>query len=105
MIPPRLRGLCSGIWAFLHNPIMIKLLYFARLREALGTASEELALPQGAGTLEDVRVLLAARGGAWAHELAPGRAFRAAVNQAVATAATPVRAGDEVAFFPPVTGG
>ena len=105
MIPPRLRGSCSGIWAFLHNPIMIKLLYFARLREALGTAFEELALPQGVGTLEDVRVLLASRGGAWAHELAPGRAFRAAVNQAVASPATPVKAGDEVAFFPPVTGG
>ena len=84
---------------------MIKLLYFARLREALGKASEELPLPQGMGTLEDVRAVLAARGGAWAHELAAGRAFRAAVNQDVATASTPVKAGDEVAFFPPVTGG
>ena len=85
---------------------MIKILYFARLREALGKASEELALPDGGkATLDDVRTILAERGGAWAHELAAGRAFRAAVNQEVASADTAVKAGDEVAFFPPVTGG
>ena len=84
---------------------MITLLYFARLREAFGKASEQLVLPAGASTLESVRALLAARGGAWAHELAAGRSFRAAVNQSVATPATPVNDGDEVAFFPPVTGG
>ncbi|MBM3343314.1 MAG: molybdopterin converting factor subunit 1 [Betaproteobacteria bacterium] len=84
---------------------MITLLYFARLREALGQSSELLALPNGVATLDGVRALLAARGGAWAHELATGRAFRAAVNQAVASGETPVKDGDEVAFFPPVTGG
>ena len=83
----------------------ITLLYFARLREAFGTASEPLALPAGVATLEGVRALLAARGGVWAHELAAGRAFRAAVNQSVADGTTAVKAGDEVAFFPPVTGG
>ncbi len=84
---------------------MITLLYFARLRETFGVASEQLMLPAGAATLESVRATLAARGGVWAHELAAGRAFRAAVNQAVASADTTVKAGDEVAFFPPVTGG
>ncbi len=84
---------------------MITLLYFARLREAFGMASEQLALPAGAATLESVRATLAARGGVWAQELAAGRAFRAAVNQAIARADTPVKDGDEVAFFPPVTGG
>ncbi len=84
---------------------MITVLYFARLREAFGKASEQLALPAGTATLEAVRAMLAARGGAWAHELAAGRSFRAAVNQSVAGADTPVRDGDEVAFFPPVTGG
>ena len=84
---------------------MITLLYFARLREAFGMASEQLAAPAGTATLEHVRAMLAARGGVWAHELAPGRSFRAAVNQSVATADTPVKDGDEVAFFPPVTGG
>ena len=88
---------------------MITLLYFARLRETFGVASEKLSLPEvsgeGAATLESVRATLAARGGVWAHELAAGRAFRAAVNQSVASADTAVADGDEVAFFPPVTGG
>ena len=84
---------------------MITVLYFARLRETFGMASEQMALPAGVATLEGVRATLAARGGVWAHELAVGRAFRAAVNQAIADAATLVKEGDEVAFFPPVTGG
>lgn len=84
---------------------MITLLYFARLRETFGVASEELVLPEGVATLEGVRAVLAARGGMWAHELAAGRAFRAAVNQDIAGADTLVKDGDEVAFFPPVTGG
>lgn len=88
-----------------YNSRMITLRYFARLREVFGTSSEQLALPADAATLDHVRALLAARGGVWAHELAAGRSFRAAVNQAVAHAATPVKDGDEVAFFPPVTGG
>jgi molybdopterin synthase sulfur carrier subunit len=84
---------------------MITLLYFARLRETFGVASENLVLPEGVATLEGVRAVLAARGGLWAQELAAGRAFRAAVNQDIAGANTPVKDGDEVAFFPPVTGG
>ena len=84
---------------------MISLLYFARLRETFGMASEKVALPAEAATLEYVRATLAARGGVWAHELAAGRSFRAAVNQSVASADTLVKDGDEVAFFPPVTGG
>ncbi len=89
----------------LHNTAMIKLVYFARLRENFGMASEAIALSAGMTTLDDVRATLAARGGVWAHELAAGRAFRAAVNQSIADAGTPVNNGDEVAFFPPVTGG
>jgi len=44
-------------------------------------------------------------GGAWSSELAPGRAVRVAVNHDIAQSSTPVRTGDEVALFPPVTGG
>lgn len=84
---------------------MIRLLYFARLREALGTGREQLDLPAGVATLESLRVHLAGRGDAWAREMAAGRNLRAAVNQEVAGPDTPVRDGDEVAFFPPVTGG
>lgn len=84
---------------------MITLLYFARLREALGTGREELALPAGVVTLGALRTHLAQRGDVWAREMAAGRNLRAAVNQSVATADSPLKDGDEVAFFPPVTGG
>ena len=84
---------------------MITLLYFARLREALGAGSEQLALPPTVRTLSALRTHLAQRGGAWAVEMAAGRNLRAAVNQTVAAADAPVADGDEVAFFPPVTGG
>ncbi|MDP1537149.1 MAG: molybdopterin converting factor subunit 1 [Burkholderiales bacterium] len=84
---------------------MITLLYFARLREALGIGQEQLALPAGVTTLAALRAHLAQRGEAWAQEMAAGRNLRAAVNQTVVTADAPVTDGDEVAFFPPVTGG
>jgi molybdopterin synthase sulfur carrier subunit len=84
---------------------MITLLYFARLREALGTDREEIALPVSVTTLGALRTHLAQRGEAWAQEMAGGRNLRAAVNQEVAMPDTPVKDGDEVAFFPPVTGG
>lgn len=84
---------------------MITLLYFARLREALGTGREQLALPAGVKTLAALRAHLAQRGEAWAKEMAAERNLRAAVNQTVVAADAPVVDGDEVAFFPPVTGG
>ena len=84
---------------------MVTVLYFARLREALGKASEELALPESVIDLASLREVLVSRGGAWAQELAQTRPVRAAVNQDMASADTPVKDGDEIAFFPPVTGG
>jgi molybdopterin synthase sulfur carrier subunit len=83
---------------------MITILYFARLKEALGTAREEIALPQSVRDLAGLRSTLVSRGGAWAEALGDGR-IRAAVNQEMASGETPVREGDEIAFFPPVTGG
>jgi len=56
-------------------------------------------------TVHDWGRPLMSRGGAWAHELDPARPVRAAVNQEMANPDTPVKEGDEVAFFPPVTGG
>ena len=84
---------------------MVKLLYLARLREILGVAAEDIELPREVATVAALLAWLRARGGAWAAELAPGRAVRVAVNHDVAHGETPVRAGDEVALFPPVTGG
>jgi molybdopterin synthase sulfur carrier subunit len=84
---------------------MVTVLYFARLREALGRSSEQIALPAAVRDVEGLRALLVARGGEWEQELAPGKPVRAAVNQAMAVGDVPVSDGDEVAFFPPVTGG
>ncbi len=83
----------------------VRILYFARLREALGTGEEQAELPPGVQTLAGLLDWLRGRGGAWADELAPGRAFRMAVNQDLAAPDAPLREGDEVALFPPVTGG
>jgi len=83
----------------------LTIVYLARLREAFGTASEHIEPPVEVTTVAALRAWLAARGGAWAAELAPGRAVRVAVNHDLADADTPVRPGDEVALFPPVTGG
>ena len=77
--------------------------YFAALRERLG-ASESLTIDVGT-TLGQLRDALIARGGAHAEALARGRALRCALNQVMTDEATPVPAGAEVAFFPPVTGG
>ena len=83
----------------------LSLVYLARLREAFGAASECIEAPPGVTTVGALRVWLAARGGPWAIELAPGRGIRIAVNHDLADADTPVGPGDEVALFPPVTGG
>ena len=83
----------------------IRLVYLARLRDALGASREDVALPSDIQTVQGLSAWLAARGGAWAHELGAGRAVRVAVNHALAGPETAIGAGDEVAFFPPVTGG
>jgi sulfur-carrier protein len=83
----------------------ITILYFARLKEALGTAIEQVDYAANTATVGGVCTLLAARGDVWAYEFAVGRAVRAAVNQELANMDTLVKEGDEVAFFPPVTGG
>jgi molybdopterin synthase sulfur carrier subunit len=84
---------------------MIHLVYLARLRDVLGTAAESVDLPREVSTVRTLLAWLSERGGAWTQELAPGRAVRVAVNHDVARADTPIRPGDEVALFPPVTGG
>ncbi len=84
---------------------MITILYFAWLRERTGTAEETLALPAGTTTVADLIALLASRGPGHATAFQNRRTVRCAVNQEFAEPATVLKAGDEVAFFPPVTGG
>ncbi len=83
---------------------MIKVLFFAQVRELVGTDSLTLDASELA-TVEAVRQQLAARGDRWALALEEGKLLLAAVNQTLTSFEHPVASGDEVAFFPPVTGG
>ena len=82
----------------------VKVLFFARLREQLGSAGEEVELASGVTTVAQLRAQLAARSTEWRESL-ENRNLRIAVNQDMAQADTTLKAGDEVAFFPPVSGG
>jgi molybdopterin synthase sulfur carrier subunit len=85
--------------------MQINLKFFASVRELLGTSNETIDVPADVTTVGAVRSLLVARGGAWAEALGEGRALRMAFNQQMCPPTTPLQAGCEVAFFPPVTGG
>jgi len=89
----------------LRNTVTVNVVYLARLREAFGSAGERLPLQLATPTANDVLAALASRGGAFATELAAGRAVRVAVNHALVSRDARVRQGDEVALLPPVTGG
>ena len=82
----------------------VKVLYFASLREAVGRSSEEFDVPIDVATVGALRAHLAGRGEGW-QALAAGRNVRDALNQRMVGADAAIAAGDEVAFFPPVTGG
>ncbi len=83
---------------------MIRLLYFASLRERLDSAGESLELPQPA-TVEGLIEHLAGRGGIWQEALQGTTPVLVAVNQEMARPEQRIAEGDEVALFPPVTGG
>lgn len=84
---------------------MVTLLYFASLRESLGCSREQLPLPSGNSTVSTLVDQLRTRDSRWTEAFAAGKTWRVAVNQRMADLATPIKPGDEVAFFPPVTGG
>ncbi|MEJ2609807.1 MAG: molybdopterin converting factor subunit 1 [Candidatus Thiodiazotropha sp.] len=83
---------------------MIQLRLFARFREELGIESEQLDA-QGLVCIEDLLRQLRGRGEAWARLLAEDQRVMVAVNQELADRQTLLSEGDEVALFPPVTGG
>ena len=84
---------------------MVTLLYFAGLRETLGCSRENVALPVGESTVSMLIADLRNRDPKWSDAFGPDKRFRVAVNQHMADLPTPIKAGDEIAFFPPVTGG
>ena len=83
----------------------VKVLFFAGLREQLGTPGEELELPADVTSVAGLRAHLKARGGAFDTAFSEKALVRMAVNQEMVSAARPIKGGDEIAFFPPVTGG
>ena len=84
---------------------MARILYFAWMRERMGRTEEALRLPSGVETVAELVGFLHDRDAAGAAAFAHPAMVRAAVNQEFASPATPLQDGDEVAFFPPVTGG
>jgi sulfur-carrier protein len=83
----------------------VKLLYFAWLRTRIGCAEEEVEVPANVRTVAALLGWLQSRGGRYAEALRDLSIVRVAVNQDYVTREHPVREGDEVAIFPPVTGG
>ncbi len=84
---------------------MLKLLYFAWLRTKIGIAEERVAVPDGVTDVADLIGWLRGRGDGYAEALANLDVVKVAVNQEYVPFTHPVAAGDEVALFPPVTGG
>ena len=83
----------------------IKILYFARIKEAVNYSTEEIDLPSNVSTVTALKNHLSQRGDVWANLFNGKQIVRAAVNHQLVDDMTIIQAGDEVAFFPPVTGG
>ena len=83
----------------------MKVLYFAWLRTKTGVAEETVAPPSGVNTVAGLIEHLRARGGGYADALKDLGCVRVAVNQEFAELDQAIGAGDEIALFPPVTGG
>ncbi|TNH08931.1 molybdopterin synthase sulfur carrier subunit [Testudinibacter sp. TR-2022] len=81
---------------------MIKVLFFAQVRELINT--DELQLEAEFSTAEALRQYLAAKGDKWALALQSDKLL-VAINQTLMPLDSPIQDGDEIAFFPPVTGG
>jgi sulfur-carrier protein len=83
----------------------MRIRYFAWLKHRVGRAEEEVEPPAGVTTLAALKLWLAERHPGFAEALASPGVVRCAVNQEYVPEDAPLRSGDEVAFFPPVTGG
>ena len=83
---------------------MLQLRYFASLRETLGTGDEQVELPDGVHDLAGLTRWLQGRDESWASAFSDSR-LHVAINQEIVKADAAIRDGDEIAWFPPVTGG
>jgi sulfur-carrier protein len=85
--------------------VSVKARYFAWVRERIGTGEEELDLPPDIVTVSDVIGWLSGRGDNYAHAFERRDTIRAALDQRHAKHGATVAGAQEIAFFPPMTGG
>ncbi|HAF01976.1 MAG TPA: molybdopterin converting factor subunit 1 [Methylophilaceae bacterium] len=83
----------------------IKVLYFARIKEAVNYSSEEVDLPESVTNITTLKQWLSLRGETWNRLFNGDQVVRAAINHTLVDNLASIQTGDEVAFFPPVTGG
>lgn len=83
----------------------MELLYFAWLREKVGIASENVTLPDRITDVSGLLAWMKGRGPGYAEAVKDLSVIRVAVNQEFAKPSDPIKDSDEIAFFPPVTGG
>jgi len=81
----------------------IRILYFGRLKDAVGHADE--TLDWAGGNCSQLLAMLRQRGDTWAAALAEGQVFRLVVNQQIVRGDADIPPGAEVGILPPVTGG
>ena len=85
--------------------MIIKILFFARIKEAVNYSTEEVDLPADVSTIKALKNHLAMRGDTWVSLFNGKQVVRSAINHALVDDLAVIQAGDEVAFFPAVTGG
>lgn len=83
----------------------ITIRYFARLREQLGVEQEIVEIDDAIENIAQLKTLLTTRGEKWQQAMTSAPSILAAVNQTMASQTQAIADGDEVAFFPPLTGG
>jgi molybdopterin converting factor subunit 1 len=88
-----------------RDPIHVHMVYFAWVRERIGRAEEDLNPPSSLKTIRDLLTWVTGQSAGHALALSDMRAIRIAINQDHAGLDDPIRSGDEIALFPPVSGG
>ena len=83
----------------------MQVLYFGWVRSRIGIGKEELSPPQEVANVADLIDWLKAKGGGYANAFEDSPALRVAVNQEITPLDTAISDADEVALFPPMTGG
>lgn len=83
----------------------INILYFASLADAFQLRDETLNIEAEEPSVHEIKSILSKRGSVWLELLADSKSTYCAVNQHIANNDTTLKNGDELAFFPPVTGG